>query len=244
MKKELGDFMLFFQLALLFLILLPVIFFLAKRIARYIYSLVFQLTHSKKISVWIISFILLPGTAVHELSHFLVASILRVPTGQITIFPIFEKNGEVKAGKIEIGQADPFRLSVIGLAPMIVGLILLYITGRVFFTGLSQILNTKYLILNTLGIYLLFTISLTMFSSKKDLKSLLIAGPVILLIATSLYLTGVKIIFTDELMTKIVTVLSDLNFYLILTTIINFLMLTITSLILQFLQRSDGKSVV
>lgn len=210
------------HLILLFF-LLTLLFILSKKVANYTYFLFFLLSQSKNISIAVLSLLLLPGTIVHELSHFLLASILRVPTGELSVIPtIDEKTGEVKAGRLMLGATDPFRHTLIGLAPTLIGLVLIYLIGRIFFLNLSNILNTKYLILNTVGAYLFFVISTTMFSSKKDMESLKIALPIALLIILSLYFIGLRISLTANLIVRIESILKELNGYLLIVTAVNF----------------------
>lgn len=176
--------------------------------------------------------LLLPGTIIHELSHFLVATVLRVPTGELSVIPTIEKDGEVKAGKLFLGQTDPFRLSLIGLAPILIGLFLIYLVGVYFIPSLTISSFTPgesirlpqgwfVAILLFVVCYLLFVVSLTMFSSKKDMEGLKIAVPIILILFISLYFIGVRIFFDESLITRLTTILTDLNYYLLLAVIIN-----------------------
>lgn len=215
----------FTQVFLLFF-LLSFLFILSQKITSHIFTFLYWLTKSESLSLWFFVLLFLPGTIIHELSHFLLATILRVPTGELSILPAIEKKGEereIKTGKLTIGKTDPFRLSIIGLAPLIVGFVIIYLIGKTFLPDISYILNTKYLILNTLCFYLLFAISTTMFSSKKDLESLMIALPIVLLLFLSLYIIGVRIFLENTLIDKITKILSDLNFYLLITGVLDFI---------------------
>jgi hypothetical protein len=89
-------------------------------------------------AMWIFFIIFLPGTLVHELSHWTTAKLLGVPAGRITIWPQVKRNGAVWLGTLQVGRADPFRSSLIGLAPLIAG------------SALSVLLGT-HLQLNELG---------------------------------------------------------------------------------------------
>jgi len=78
----------------------------------------------------IYSFFVLPGTIIHELSHWIVAELLLVRTGPITIFP-----QEKRLGSVATVKSDPFRGFLIGLAPFITGLIILMILGQLLSLG-------------------------------------------------------------------------------------------------------------
>ncbi len=221
------------QLAL-FLLLLIVLFLLSQKIQTSVFDNLFIVTKNKKLAIGVLLILLLPGTIIHELSHFLVATMLRVPTGELTVIPSIE-DGEVKAGKLFLGDTDPFRLSVIGLAPIIIGLVLIYIIGKIFLHGFPQLPITDYQLF--ISIYLLITISLTMFSSKKDLQGLLIAGPIILLIIISLYLVGVRVFLENNLLQKIEAILKYLNYYLLITAVLNYLVFLVLTINLSLCQK-------
>lgn len=91
-----------------------------------------------KPGVMFYSLIFLPGTIIHELSHWIVAEILQVRTGEITIFPSFddkEGGSSQRLGSVAMVKADPFRGFLIGLAPFLSGLAILAVLGNLFSTG-------------------------------------------------------------------------------------------------------------
>lgn len=138
----------------------------------------------------ILSILFLPGTIVHELSHLLVAGILMVPVGEIDLLP--EVDGQqVKLGSVQIGHTDPFRRMLIGVAPLILGLSAL--VGLIYFNK-ESLSSFSPLWLSILVIYLLFQITNTMFSSKKDLEGAVVFSAAILtvtiIIFAALSLTG------------------------------------------------------
>ena len=86
------------------------------------------------------SLIFLPGTIIHELSHWIVAEVLQVATGQITIFPDLETEGSgvsQRLGSVATARSDPLRGFLIGVAPFLSGLAILAVLGRLFSLGLS-----------------------------------------------------------------------------------------------------------
>jgi hypothetical protein len=210
------------QLAFLFFLLL-LLFLLAKKIHQAIYTSCYLATRNQNLSLKILALFILPGTIIHEISHFVIASILRVPTGELSVIPTVEKGKQVRAGKLSLGKSDPFRLSLIGLAPIFIGLILIYLIGKFFLSAFSPFLLFAIY-------YLLFTISITMFSSKKDLVSLWITLPVTFLLLTSLYLIGVRLFLEENFIQKANAIASGLNYYLLITTIIDYFILIILSI--------------
>jgi hypothetical protein len=102
---------------LLLLFLIIYLYFISRKITQGIYSLIMLLTGNSNFAINSVAVIFLTGTAIHELSHFITATILRIPTGNISIIPKIEAGGEVKTGKVEIAKVDPFRYSIIGYRP-------------------------------------------------------------------------------------------------------------------------------
>lgn len=123
----------------------------------------------------LISFLFLPGVIIHELSHYLLASLLFVPVGEIEFMPE-AKEGELKLGSVAIGETDPIRRFLIGIAPILGGL------GVIFLIFQFVSLDVASLPLKILLFYALFTIGNTMFSSKKDME-----GAVILLVVIFIF---------------------------------------------------------
>lgn len=153
---------LFTELILLFLFSISI----TKTLGRFFYSLI----KNKRITVYILSLIFLPGTIIHELSHFFTAIILFVRVGNINIFPIVEEDG-IQLGSVQIEKADIIRRIIIGLAPVATGTLIIIASLWFFRNGLF---TTSSIWQTAIFLYLIFAISNTMFSSKKDLEGALV----------------------------------------------------------------------
>ena len=143
----------------------------ARWVFQGIYEVLTLFGFSRNNSIKILALIFLPGTLLHELSHFLAAEGLGVRAGNFIILPKDEGHG-IKMGSVRVEKTDPVRSFFIGIAPLIMGILFL---STIFF-GIeylqSQNLPLKYsLILYTVGGYSLFVIVNMMFSSKKDLEA-------------------------------------------------------------------------
>lgn len=57
----------------------------------------------------------------HEASHFIMARLLRVRTGDFSLLPAVLPDGRLRLGFVETGGADVFREALIGTAPLITG---------------------------------------------------------------------------------------------------------------------------
>jgi hypothetical protein len=115
------------------LVWLILVFFLMLGLRRWIEAHVqgvaYLVTGDPAVALWIFFLIFLPGTLVHELSHWLAAKLLGVRTGRIVIWPQAKRDRSLWLGAIQIGRADPLRSSLIGLAPLISGSLLVALIG-------------------------------------------------------------------------------------------------------------------
>lgn len=153
--------------SILFALELILLFFLSKKLINSLARALYRISSSHKFVVNSLALIFLPGTIFHELSHLLVAGIMLVPVGEITVLPEIEEGG-VKLGGVQIGKVDPFRLTIVGVAPFILGT--LSILGILYFALQGNLLWWQII----LGLYLIFEISNTMFSSKKDIQGTIV----------------------------------------------------------------------
>lgn len=177
------------------LVLLCLLYFITARVKQYIYLLVYRATKHKTTAMAGITALLYPGTVIHELSHLIVALILFVPVKHLELYPQIE-DGQIRAGSVTTTQCDIVRRTLIGIAPLFVGITTLYLLTTMLLPGtqdhsfFQNISNFKFQISNLGILYLIFSVSASMFSSKKDLESFTIVGPLLLLVVTLLYFTG------------------------------------------------------
>lgn len=112
---------------------LIIVFFLMLGLRRWIEAHVqgvaYLITGDPTVALWIFFVVFLPGTLVHELSHWLAAKLLGVRTGRIVIWPQAKRDGSLWLGSIQIAHADPVRSSLIGLAPLVSGSLLVALIG-------------------------------------------------------------------------------------------------------------------
>lgn len=80
--------------------------------------------------MWFFWVLFLPGTIVHEVSHWLTAKLLGVKTSRFSLWPTVKRKGELQMGAVQVNLADPFRHSLIGLAPLIFGTIVVLLIGQ------------------------------------------------------------------------------------------------------------------
>ena len=164
------------------LTLLPLVF-LQRLLHREIQAVLLILTRNAELTIGLFSILFLPGVAMHELSHYLMAKLLRVRTGRFSLFPKALPNGRLQMGYVETEQTDVFRDSLIGLAPLIAGSVFVAYVGSDHlqlgtlwkFLQNGQ-LNLFYMALGVLPtvndfylwLYLAFAVSSTMMPSESD----------------------------------------------------------------------------
>lgn len=187
-----------FYFILLFLEI-GILFLLSRKISK---------IFSQFMSINFLSFLFLPGVIIHELSHLLIAAILLVPVGDMEFMP---KKGEagLKLGSIEIAKTDPIRRSIIGFAPVFVGITL--VLGLTYFVVGSNLIVQTIELNVLLGVsiialmfYLLFAISNTMFSSSRDMEGTIEILITLLIIFAGAYILGFRLSlsYLDKIFTK------------------------------------------
>jgi hypothetical protein len=141
------------------------------------------------LSINFIFLIFLPGIILHELAHFLAATILFVPTGEMEMMPR-RVDSRLQLGSIKIAQTDPLRRFIIGLAPVFLGMIIVIGLSYLFILNYSSLLTINiylFLCLVFFLVYIQFAVCNTMFSSGEDMK-----GAVELLIFVIMIITVLR----------------------------------------------------
>ncbi|MBI2442356.1 MAG: hypothetical protein HYV40_00420 [Candidatus Levybacteria bacterium] len=141
-----------------------VLYILSRLITSAFSSLIHSKTRKRHLTIQLFSFLFLPGTFLHELSHIFVAWILGVRTFDFVIRPIALANS-VRLGSVGIGRSDIIRRTLIGIAPLIIGIGSLFLC--IWWLSLPQSHGAwEYAVA---GIFV-FQVSSMMFPSKKDIE--------------------------------------------------------------------------
>lgn len=127
------------------------------------------------------SLLFFPGVITHELAHFLTASLLGVRTGEVALLPHeLQEQKRVALGSVKIAKTDFVRGSLIGAAPLITGLILLYVCVAFYLNNrhiqldlaivgeLLLALRTQPIQISILVLYSIWCLGNTLFLSKED----------------------------------------------------------------------------
>lgn len=143
-----------------------VLYLLAKNLQVGFARLFYKITGSQKATIYLLATLFLPGTFVHEIAHFLAALFLLVPVGQVELMPVIHEANKVKLGSVPIGQTDPVRRFLIGVAPLIFGSFIILFAMYLATTHNLLVRWWHFLLLG----YLVFEVGNTMFLSSRDLE--------------------------------------------------------------------------
>jgi len=166
-----------------FVVMLLPLVILQRLLHREIQAVLLIVTRNSQLTIGLFSILFFPGVFLHELSHFVMAKILRVPTGKISLIPASLPNGRLQMGYVETAQTDIVRDSLIGLAPLIAGSLFIAYAGlnRMGLRTLLDVLSNGQIELFWMGLkllpqvsdfflwfYLAFAISSAMMPSESD----------------------------------------------------------------------------
>jgi hypothetical protein len=171
---------------LLFLVAFGAVLLLERYVHRRLHEVFLLITGHTETSITLYSIVLLPGVALHELSHALMATLLGVKVRKFSLRPERQRNGVVRLGYVEVLRSDNLRTSLIGAAPLFAGTAALLLIGALVF-NLSALrdaldagnLNTLLDLLRALPdvpdfwlwFYLVFAIANSMMPSSSDTQS-------------------------------------------------------------------------
>ena len=144
------------------------------------------LTKRIDLSILLFSIVFLPGVLLHEISHYLTAKLLRVPTGRFSVLPRPLPEGKLQLGYVETYKTDVFRDALIGFAPLVTGMTVIALisyfqfeiipsTDTIKIASMNIIMDTFFRVYSQsdfwLWFYFIFVISSTMYPSASDRRS-------------------------------------------------------------------------
>ena len=212
---------------IIFLIQVIALYIFSRAVVKQLYSFFDIFIKSQKLVFIMVSILYFPGTIIHEMSHFFTAIILFLNVKDIRIFPEFE-NDHIRLGSVSFEKKDFIRGILVGVAPIISAMLIFFIVAT------NSLYPTNSLGLNILFGYLIFTISSTMFSSKKDIVDLIYIIPlaIILIVAGYYWKLDLLSFLREDFVLKLITkFFENVNFYLLFSLIINIVLLGVLKVV-------------
>lgn len=160
--------------------------FMQRWIHAHLHGLSLLLVGRPDWAIIVYAIILFPGVVLHEVSHWLMATVSGVRTGGFSVLPRRQPDGSLQLGYVEYYKSrnlDPIRESLIGAAPLITGTATILIIGHHVFgvTSLADAIRTGDIAILSeamvqllatpnflVWLYLIFAISNAMMPSKSD----------------------------------------------------------------------------
>ncbi len=214
-------------------------------ISTHVQGVAFLLTGNRQVAVWLFWTLFLPGTLLHETSHWLTAKLLGVKTSRFSLWPKLKGRGELQMGAVQVEVADPFRHSLIGLAPLIFGSLIVLLIGQwlqlervatAFNSGDVERISEA--IVQTLAVpdiwlwlYLIFAISNAMLPSASDRESW---WSVVLYLSLGLFLVvglGLNPTLSPELQDIALVILTSLLSAFVITLAVDLVFILIIGII-------------
>lgn len=240
-------------------VILCIVWLLQLWLTRHIYGLGWLLLGEEDRARRAYQLLLSPGVILHELSHWLMAKALFVPTGRFSLFEPehLPTKGVTRLGYVEVHQTDIWRTSLIGLAPLAggIGLITLLASALGLDTSgpleasafLSQLPASLWSAVRTpLAIpvlYLVFSISNAMLPSKEDRRPWLPALMVPLFALAVFYLWRVELPVPGTLGTTLLTAASRVIAVMMFTIVVDLVLAATVFLTENVVGRMVGKRV-
>jgi hypothetical protein len=159
-------------------------------LTQVLFHFLLSVTKSHHLTIHILSVLFLPGVVIHELSHMLMASMLFVRVGEVEFLPQTHGNS-VKLGSVQVAKTDPFRRFLIGAAPLIGGLLIIFLLYIYLLADFSHPFSWQ----TAVFLYALFEIGNTMFSSKKDMEGAVVLFIALAIISIILFFIGFRFDF-------------------------------------------------
>ncbi len=162
-----------------FIIVFALTLFLQRWLHKHIQGFTYLLTEDPGCALRALFVLLLPGVLLHEASHWMVANLLGVKTGKVSIGLARARGKQMSLGSVNVERTDLLRESLIGTAPFAFGLAaIILIAGFGFGLWANGTLAPRQIldrVLSTLNdwpawvyLYLIFAVSTCMIPSESD----------------------------------------------------------------------------
>ena len=240
------------------IVTLPPLYLMQRWINRHLQGLGLLLTGDSDSAVMLYFLALLPGVALHELSHWLAAILLRVPVGKLSLWPKKKRGGQVRLGSVSVGASDPLRASLIGVAPLVVGSLVILAVGQLVlgvgdlgrlllygtWTDLWRELVAYWHVPDfSLWLYLIFAIANAMLPSESDRAAWPMMGLFLAGVTAVFVLVGGLSLVTARVKTTFLAAVGYLAYALGLAAVVSVLFVGIIAIVEEIAGRALGRRV-
>ncbi len=219
----------------LIILQLVLLFLSSRQLQGQMSGLFLHITRRQKPAIWLMALTFLPGTVIHELSHYLVARILLVKASAPHLWPKIEHD-RIVMGHVMVPKVDPIRMFLIGIAPFIVGLAIL---GSMLWFGYTHQWWTAAWYWQAILGYAIFQISNSLFLSGADLKQMIRLVLILLIIAALTYLLGFRLQANQlpAVIDQYQQLLTMASLLLAIPIVLNVVIITIFAILTRLLRR-------
>ena len=243
---------------LAFALLVMLLYWLQRWTSQHVQGIGVLLFKSNNAGMALLWFVLLPGVLLHEISHWLMAQLLGVPTGRLRLTPTVQGK-QVVLGSVEVKRTDPVRDSLVGLAPFLAGTLALLAIGYWVFDAaalglawergaweqLSQVLLSAFRVNDAwLWLYLIVAVSNAMMPSPSDRESWRLVLIYLALVAVIMLLFGGLPTLPASLMAALNSGLRTLTYAFALALVISLAFALLLALLERLLSGLRGRKVV
>lgn len=106
--------------------------YLSRDISLRIQEIVFYISNSQEMAVVGLFLVLMPGIFVHEGAHWAMARLVGLRTGKFRVWPVRQGN-MIGMGQVAVEQKDVWRDSLVGIAPLLAGSLIVTLIGQHIF---------------------------------------------------------------------------------------------------------------
>ncbi len=238
---------------------LVILQFVQQRFQRSLQSALLLLLRRPDWALIFYSLLFLPGTALHEFSHWLAARLVGVRVRSFSLLPERMVDGRVRFGYVETDSSDPVRAALIGAAPvaagtLAVGFLGFRILGLDALAQASMEFNPTWVVEEfgriwstgdlLVWIYLVVAISNTMLPSRSDRATWVAAAAIILVLVIGVFAMGGGDLLAERALPALQRGASAVAAVFSLTAVLDLLLLLPLGLSVKLLERATGLRAV
>jgi hypothetical protein len=214
---------------------------LGNQVSLHIQIPVYLLTRSPGLAMVVLFLVFWPGVMLHEGAHWLMAQLLGLKTGKFRVWPEMRKDS-LRLGSVTVHSGGPVAISLVGMAPLVVGVPIIALIGHRIFGAHAVIdafaqgrwldgIEVFWLALrSTDGLvwaFFLFAIANAMMPSESDRAAAMPVLQYAAVVAVFYFLLGLPLAPLDAALAWLAPVLQDLSSALIFTILLDLVVLAV-----------------